>query len=98
MKFNLIHYETLKTHTCISGIGIPSRIQVTIVLSPFATQSNVTVSPSMAVLLTGGIASRVSPATVVGNGDTPTLNDFTSLLEFRLISSSGVKIYLFFCY
>lgn len=64
-------FKNKNFYTCISVIGIPSRNHVTIVLSPLATQSKVTVSPSMAVLLTGGIVSRVSPATGVGNGDAP---------------------------
>ena len=41
------------------------------------TQSKATESPSMTVLLMGGMAKSVSPGTLVDGGNTPGLNDLT---------------------
>lgn len=83
-----LHRDRWINVTSISVISTASRNQLTTDFSPLATQSKLTDSPSITVLLTGGTASRFSPGTDVGNGDAPGLNDLTSLPSFRLVSIS----------
>lgn len=69
-----------------------SRNHVIIMFEFLVTHWNSTVSPSITVLLTGGIANKFSPETPSADRDKPKLNVLISLPYFQLV------IYLPFTY